>query len=286
MEIYFPHTGEGDFEKFPFCKDGRQDWDWANGYQMDADGNLFAYSDSGNNPDVYIRQSTEHIQHGKYSAEFHLGQGTKPTHGDDTKHCKLYEADQREYPDSYLYPADGQPEAYYSAWFWFPLDFASNLGDWRLIMQWADEYGGNHFWTDIDGIKRSCFPTISLSFGGPNGALKLCNNNFYRYDNPEEQKFKYTTWDSRYTASSIPKNQWVHIVVFVKMSSGFRILDGRAIVWINEEKVLDITDIGLWNYWTEPKDVGLCWGIGNYGDKSNTGSIWIDNVQVANSYIS
>jgi len=284
--IYFPLYGEGDFELFPFCASGPQDWNWTNGYQMDADGNLFDYSDSGNNPDVYIRQSTEHVQHGKYSAEFHLGTGTEPTHGGNTKHCKLYEADQREYPDSYLHPADGQPQAYYSAWFWFPSNFEDTLGNWRLIMQWADKYGGRHFWTDEDGDNHSCFPTISLTFRGLNGALQLSNNNFYRYDNPEEQESKYTAWNTGYTASSIPKDQWVHIVVFVKMSSGSRVLDGQVVVWINGEEVLSITDIGLWNYWTEPKDVGLCWGIGNYGDKLNTGSIWIDNVQVTDKYVS
>ena len=71
---YFQFYGQGDFELFPFCKDGRQDWDWVNGYQMDAEGNLFGYGDSGNNYDVYIRLSTEHVQSGQYSAEFHLGE--------------------------------------------------------------------------------------------------------------------------------------------------------------------------------------------------------------------
>lgn len=287
LTVYFPHSGEGDFEKFPFCKySGYQDWDWANGYQMDAEGNLFSYSDCGNNPDVYIRQSTEHVQHGEYSAEFHLGEGTEPTHGSNNKHCKLFEANQKEYPDSYLHPTDGQPEAYYSAWFWFPSDFESMLSDWLLIMQWADREGGSHFWTEKSGATQSCFPTISLTFRGRNGALQLSNNNFYRYDTPEEQESKYTVWDTGYTALSIPKNQWVHIVALVIMSSGFRVLDGQVVVWINEEEVLNITNISLWNYWTEPKDTALCWGIGAYGDKLNTGSIWIDNVQVADGYIS
>lgn len=278
--IYFPHTGEGDFEKFPFCRWGQQDWDWANGYQMDADGNLFAYSDSGTNPDVYIRQSTEHVQHGSYSAEFHLGEGTQGTHGSVYKHCKLYEDNQGEYPDSYLHPEDGQPEAYYSAWYWFPSDFAQSISSWRLIMQWADEESGWHSWSS-----GSCFPTLTLSFTKYyyDTPLRLCNNRFYREENPQEGA-KYVRWRTGYTAENIPKEQWVHIVVFVKMSSGFAVLDGRATVWINDEKVLDVA-IGLWNYWTYPKDVGVCWGIGNYGPKYNTGSIWIDNVQVSDRYV-
>jgi hypothetical protein len=287
ITMYFPHTGEGDFERFPFCiGDYQQDWDWANGYQMDAGGNLFSYSDRGNNPDVYIRQSTQHVQQGNYSAEFHLGQTTIPTHG-DAKHCKLYEEDQREYPSSYLHPTDGQPEAYYSAWFWFPSDFAETfLSDysWKLLMQWADREGGDpgHTWVDAGGVTRDCFPTIALLFNG--GTLRFFNSNFYRYPNPEAYREKGVVWETGYTVSSIPKEQWVHIEVFLKMSSGFQVLDGRGIVWINEHKVLDVV-VGLWNYWTVPGDVGLCWGIGCYGDASNIGSIWIDNVQVANGYI-
>ena len=278
---FFPETGEGDFELFPFRTYlGDNDWDWVNGYQMDIDGNLYDYGDAGDNPDVYIRQSTEHVQHGTYSAEFHLGEGTEGTHGGSSKHCKLYQRDQVDYPDSYLHPTDGQPEAYYSAWYWFPSDFGERVEDWRLIMQWAEEDGGNHLW--LSGA-QACFPSLALIFsGGGSKELSLCNNRFYLEYDPDGTS-KYVRWGTGVTAYTIPKEQWVHIEVFVKMSSGFLEVDGKAIVWINDQKVVE-ENIGLWNYWTEPEDNGVCWGIGSYGTKENTGSIWIDNVQVTNTY--
>ena len=286
--IYFPHSGEGDFELFPFCTGSEkgQDWDWVNGYQMDASGNLYKYGDSGNNHDVYIKQSTEHVQHGVYSAEFRLGEGAEPTHGSRNKHCKLYEVDQSEYPDTYLYPSDGQPEAYYSAWYWFPNDFVTAFSNWRLLMQWGDWSGGGH---SYEG--RSCFPTLVLAFERwRDGKIHLIlgNNRFYREDDIHEK------WDTGITAETIPKEQWVHIVAFVKTGSDFRTLDGQAILWINEKQVLDVR-IGLWNYWVRQdypkefeggKEIRVCWGIGNYGDKDNKGSVWIDNIQIANTYIS
>jgi len=101
--IYFPTIGEGNFEKFPFCTGSEkgQDWDWVNGYQMDANGNLYDYADSGTNPDVYLKHTTQHVQNGMYSAEFHLGEGTEPTHEGKNKHCKLFERDQSEYPNGF-----------------------------------------------------------------------------------------------------------------------------------------------------------------------------------------
>jgi len=152
-------------------------------------------------------------------------------------------------------------------------------------MQWADRAGGHHSYGG-----RSCFPALSLVFERwADGEIHLILKNlaFYREDKITKR------WDTGITAETIPKEQWVHIVAFVKMESDFRTLDGRAILWINEKQVLDV-NIGLWNYWTRQdypkefeggKEIGVCWGIGNYGDKDNKGSIWIDNVQVTDKYI-
>jgi len=152
-------------------------------------------------------------------------------------------------------------------------------------MQWADRTGGSHYY-----LGRICFPTLALVFerwADGEIHLTLVNNRFYRADDIHKK------WDTGVTAETIPKEQWVHIVAFVKMGSDFRTLDGRAILWINEKQVLDV-HVDLWNYWTRQdhpeefegeKEIGLCWGIGNYGDKDSKGSVWVDNVQVADGYI-
>ena len=268
---YFSLYGEGDFELFPFCASGPQDWDWVNGYQVDENGTIYKYGDSGKNPDVYIKQSTEHVQHGMYSAEFHLGEGTEPTHGGRSKHCKLYERFQDRYPESYWNVS--QPEAYYSIWYWFPSDFADKFYNWRLIAQWC---------TSEFGIKEP-HPTLSLifkSYGGMSQGLFLYNGDYYRSDNTDKN------WYTGYTASTIPKNAWVHIVAYVKMSSAFRELDGICKVWINGILAVDeIIGCGNKDPPSRPNAKGLIWGIGNYGHKNNKGSIWIDNVQVADKYI-
>ena len=258
--IYFPLFGQGDFELFPFSKGSRSpeyDWDWVNGAQVSASSNPTS--------SIYIQQSPEHVQHGSYSAEFHIGTSS------GNQHCKLFESEQDRYPESYWGVA--QLEAYYSAWYWFPAGFAETFGsdDWRLIMQWADAKAGG----------AGHFPTLNLGFQvGSEHRLKLCNNNWYRDGGSSSTK-----WDTGYTAANIPKEQWVHLIVYVKMSSGFRILDGQATVWINGLKVLDRTDIALWNYYA-PSNKGVCWAVGNYGKSVLPSSIWIDNIQVAKNFIS
>jgi len=244
-------------------KDG-YDWDWVNGYQVDSDGNLFDYGDqaiNGYNTGIYIKQSTTHAKSGQFSAEFHIGVSS------GAQHCKLFEINQDRYPESYW--SNPQPEAYYSAWYWFPADFADTFipRQWnnRLIMQWADRGGG-----------PSNFPTVALLFEGYHSsgyALRLTNDNWWRDGSPG-----VTMWETGYTAHNIPKGQWVHVVVYVKMASGYRVVDGKAIVWINGEKVVD-ADVALWNYFS-PNNKGVCWGIGNYGTAGSPSSIWIDNVQV------
>lgn len=181
----------------------------------------------------------------------------------------MYEREQDRYPESYWNVS--QSAAYYSAWFWFPVDFAEAFGpyDWRLIMQWADTKSG----------AAGHFPTLTLVFGKLDHELRLCNWNWWRNGNEGA-----TEWGTGITATSIPKEQWVHIVVYVKMSSGFRILDGQATVWINGQDVLDRKDIALWNYYSSGYR-GVCWGVGNYGKSKSPSSIWIDNIQVPDHYI-
>jgi hypothetical protein len=235
---------------------------------MDSNGNLYAYGDYGGNPNTYIRQSSIQVRTGTYSAEFHI----------DTDHiaahCKLYESNQDRYPASYW--GGPQPEAYYSAWYWFPSDFAGTFGtgyyNWRLLMQWGDALSGQY----------GHFPTLYLEFeGSPPDAmrLRLDNENWWR---GSSQPYA-TRWDTGYTTNSIPKEQWVHIVVYVKMASGFQQTDGRATVWVNEQKVVD-ANIALWNYYSASAGAkGVCWGIGNYGTSSNPSSIWVDDVQVTSA---
>jgi hypothetical protein len=253
---YFPLYGQGDFESFPFSIGWRSsgyDWDWVNGEQVSAGG-----SPTGS---IYIKQSSEHVQHGSYSAEFHIGANST------AQPCKLFENQQDRYPASYW--NQSQPAAYYSVWYWFPADFEETFGPdiWRLILQWGDAKSDTHF------------PTVNLAFQDDlDHRLMLCNNNWYR-----DGSYGSTKWDTGYTVANIPKEQWVHIVAYVRMSSGFRVLDGQITIWINGQEALNRTDIALWNYFS-PTYKGVCWGIGDYGTATNPGSIWIDNVQVTNYY--
>jgi len=252
--VYFPLYGQGDFESFPFSMGTRTagfDWDWVNGEQVSALG-------TPTKP-IYIKQSTVHVQHGNYSAEFHIGASSS------TQHCKLFEYEQDRYPESYW--GASQPAAFYSAWYWFPADFAESLSptNWRLIMQWADAKSGEY----------GHFPTLNLGFQTDQyNRLMLCNNDWYR-----DGSSGSTKWDTGYTADNIPKEQWVHVTAYVKMASGFRVLDGQAIIWIDGQKVVDRTDIALWNYYSSGYK-GVCWAVANYGTSVLPSSIWIDNVQV------
>lgn len=270
---YFPIYSQGDFESFPFSmgyRTGGYDWDWVNGYQIDVNGNRVSYGDQPtDNPNVYVKQSTEHFRSGAYSAEFHIDGSS------GAQHCKLYEAIQDRYPESYW--GKPQPEAYYSGWYWFPANivdtFTPNAWNWRCLMQWADGNSG------ADGH----FPTLGFGYEGEATSsypvkLRLCNENWWRTGDSGATK-----WETGFTVQNIPKEQWVHVVVYLKMSSGFRVVDGKAMVWINGQKVVD-ANIALWNYYV-PGDKGVCWGIGNYGTASSPSSIWIDDVQVSGANV-
>jgi len=252
----FPIYGQGDLELFPFSQGSRTsgyDWDWINGQQIDVGGTP--------TQNIYIKRWNTRVQKGSYSAEFHIPGGSSG------QHCKLFEYNQNRYPSWYI--SEPRPRAFYTVWVWFPSNFASTLGTgyWRLFLEWGDAKSGG---------TEGGYPTLNIGFQTEStNPLKLCNNNWFRYAGGSGS----TKWNLGYTASTIPKERYVRITAYLEYASGFRILDGRCIVWIDGKFALERTDIGIWNYYS-PAYVGPCWGIGNYGTGANPSSIWLDGIDV------
>jgi len=87
-------------------------------------------------------------------------------------------------------------------------------------------------------------------------------DNFYYSSDSNEPNHRWTLA----TLAQLPKEQWISFVVFYKQGTGFRVQDGKLIVWIDGAKKLDVGNVPTG---TQSGTPFVIWGIGLYGGPNN-----------------
>jgi len=159
------------------------------------------------------------------------------------------------------------PEAYYSAWFYFPRNYTLS-------------------WWLIDFFKsRSCStcdpdPFWFVQAGNrPNGAMFLFLTWWYgpwpngTVEGPHQGEFG--GHDYYQTLKDLPTNQWVHIEIFLRQSAAF---DGEIVVWQDGVEILRQSNVK-----TRYPFMGDEWGLGSYSASisPSPATIYIDDAAIS-----
>ena len=171
-------------------------------------------------------------------------------------------------------------EAYYSAWFYFPVQFRltgdPNTGQYWNIFQFksrnADVTRNDPIWKiNLEQHGDTIVPHIVW----PNNPL----------DGPHEGERGYRDY-SPLVPMAIPAGRWVHFQAFLRQSKDF---DGKIVFWQDGVKIFEATNIRTsydnpnYNSWNANNE----WSVNNYSDgvSPNPAVIYIDDAKVSASYV-
>lgn len=182
--------------------------------------------------------SQEQAHSGKWSAKLSITTPSKPTSG--TRLFRWKESHEH-------------PRLYYSAWYYFPLQYAILEGWWN-IMQWKSKTA-----TTND-------PFFVVNVGQrPDGAMYL-----YLFD-----------WQKRITynqsAKDIPVRKWFRIEAYYKCTGDGT---GRVTIWQDGTLLIDVDDVR-----TRYANGDCQWSVNNYSSSlfPNPATIYIDDCAISTS---
>jgi Polysaccharide lyase len=157
------------------------------------------------------------------------------------------------------------PEAYYSAWFYFPRSYRVPV--WWNIFQFKSRSGAavnDPFWSLQVGNRR-------------NGAMHLYLDwwNRLSIEGPRRGEFGGRSFSQDLKDLSV--ENWIHIEVFLRQSSAF---DGQLIVWQDGVELFNVRDIRT--RYPAP-DGANEWSISNYSDAivPSPTTIYIDDAVIS-----
>jgi hypothetical protein len=161
------------------------------------------------------------------------------------------------------------PEAYYSAWFYFPRRY--RVPDWWNIFQFKSRNGpviNDAFWSLQVGNRRS-------------GAMYLYLNWWegLTIEGPHPREFGNRSYDQ--AVKDIREESWTHFQVFLRQSSAF---DGQVIVWQDDTELFNLRDVRT----RYPAANGANeWSVNNYTDNitPSPATIYIDDAAIGTSRI-
>jgi hypothetical protein len=139
------------------------------------------------------------------------------------------------------------PEAYYSAWFYFPREYRAPV--WWNVFQFKSRNGpaNDPFW--------------SLQVGNrPGGAMYLYLNwwNGLSIEGPHRGESGGRSYDQ--ALKDVPVGNWTHVEVFLRQSGTF---DGQVIVWQDGIELFNVKDVRT----RYPASNGANeWSVDNYAD--------------------
>jgi len=157
------------------------------------------------------------------------------------------------------------PEAYYSAWFYFPRSY--RIPDWWNIFSFKSRNGpvvNDAFW--------------ELEIGNrPGGAMYLYLDwwNGLTIEGPHRGEFGGRSYNQG--VKDIPVANWTHIEVFLRQSGAF---DGQVIVWQDGVELFNVKAVRT--RYPPPNGVANEWSVNNYGDAITPSptTIYIDDAEI------
>ncbi len=160
------------------------------------------------------------------------------------------------------------PEAYYSAWFYFPRRYG--VPDWWNVFQFKSRNGAANdaFW--------------SLQVGNrPGGGMYLYLDwwNGLSIEGPHRGEFGGRSFEQG--GKDIPVGNWTQVEVFLRQSSTF---DGQLIVWQDGVELFNVRDVRT--RYPAPNGANE-WSVNNYGDAITPSptTIYIDDAVISTSRI-
>jgi hypothetical protein len=160
------------------------------------------------------------------------------------------------------------PEAYYSAWFYFPLRYRAPV--WWNVFSFKSRNGpaNDAFW--------------SLQVGNrPAGGMYLYLDwwNGLSIEGPHRGEFGGRSFDQG--GKDVPVWNWMHVEVFLRQSSAF---DGQLIVWQDGVELFNVRDVRT--RYPAPNGANE-WSVNNYGDAITPSptTIYIDDAVISTSRI-
>lgn len=163
------------------------------------------------------------------------------------------------------------PEAYYSAWYYFPRIYRPS---WWIIFQFKSRAGStldpDPFWFVQVGNRADGTMYLYLTWWygpWPNGTV----------EGPHQGEFGGQ--DYRQTIKDLPVGQWVHIEVFLRQSAGF---DGQIIVWQDGVEILRQDNVK-----TRYPFMGDEWAPSNYSASisPSPATIYIDDAVISTTRV-
>jgi Polysaccharide lyase len=160
------------------------------------------------------------------------------------------------------------PEAYYSAWFYFPRRY--HVPDWWNIFQFKSRNGAANdaFWSLQVGNRGSGAMYVYLNWWD---GLTI--------EGPHRSEFGGRSYEQ--AGKDIPEGIWTHLQVFLRQSSAF---DGQVIVWQDGAELFNLRDVRT----RYPAANGANeWSVNNYADAvtPTPTTIYIDDAAIATSRI-
>lgn len=149
-------------------------------------------------------------------------------------------------------------EAYYSAWYYFPQRYQPAI--WWNVFQ---------FKSKVDGGESTSMWSLNVDNNDDGDMF------FYLWDAIRGQSYEA----AMLSPETIPVNQWVHLEVFYRRSTG---KTGSVVVWQDGIKIYDVQDVQ-----TALSDT-LYWSVNNYTDdiEPSTATIFVDDAVISTVRIS
>ena len=148
------------------------------------------------------------------------------------------------------------PEAYYSAWYYFPQDYSGM--NWWNVFQFKSKLS--------DTVND---PTFTLNVGNRSGQMF-----FYLYDHLNGNINR--GWSS----TAIPVGRWFHLEAFYKQAADNT---GRVTFWQDGVQILDLSGVS-----TRRSGDEIHWSLTNYTDNISPSSatIYVDDAAISTARLS